>query len=304
MSKRQRTNHQHSADEPQGGGISERTPGAGEKALDLDVLTRDDMLLDALGKGEATPADDELAALLAAWHADLTHGAPEPAHLRPPVADADAPASAATVPLRPDAPSRRPRPWTLRLAAAAAAFLALVSGLGIGSRSAEPGSPLWSLAKLLYPQQAEVRVVERTIAEARAALAAGRPDQARQLVDQAREELTVVTDPSAVDRLRGELDALSAQLRATPSTVAPTAGSPSPSRTPSGRPTSSTPRPGNTATSAPAPMPSQPGTSGAEPSEARSPLLPLPQLPLPLPSSPLPGLPLPTGDLLESTTRP
>ncbi|SCF14118.1 hypothetical protein GA0074695_3758 [Micromonospora viridifaciens] len=281
-----------------------RTPGEGEEALDLEVLARDDMLLDALGRGSAAPADDDLAVLLAAWRADLADDVPEPAVLRPPAPGGDAPA----VPLRPPANSRRPRPWALRLAAAGVALLALVSGLGVGSRGAEPGSPLWSLTKLLYPQQAEVRVVERTVAEARAALAAGRHDETRHLLDRARAELTAVTDPSAVDRLRGELDALAAELAVAPTTVAPTAGAPSPA--PTGRPTDATTRPGAD-TSAPGPAPSQPGTPPAEPSgspsPARSPLLPLPQLPLPLPSSPLlppllpslPGLPLPTSGLLR-----
>ncbi|MFJ8582181.1 anti-sigma-D factor RsdA [Micromonospora sp. NPDC093277] len=273
--------------------MSERQLGSGEEAVDLEVLARDDMLLDALGRGEPAPAGDELAGLLAAWRDDLADGTPDLANLRPPTPDGDAPA----VPLHPAGRYRRPRPWTLRLAAAGIALLALVSGLGIGSRSAEPGSPLWSLTKLLYPQQAEVRVVEGTIAEARAALAARRFDRARQLVDRARNELTAVTDPSAADRLRGELDALSAQLTATPTTVAPTAATPSPA--PTVQPTGSTPRPG-TATSAPEPAPSQPDTPSGSPSGTRSPLL---QLPLPLPSSPLlpslPGLPLPTGDLLR-----
>ncbi|MEU2614733.1 hypothetical protein ABZ570_24585 [Micromonospora sp. NPDC007271] len=285
-----------------------RTPGGGEEAMDLEVLARDDMLLDALGHGEAAPTDDDLAVLLAAWRADLADGAPEPANLRPPAPNGDAPA----VPLRPAGRSLRPRPWALRLAAAGVALLALVSGLGIGSRSAEPGSPLWSLTKLLYPQQAEVRVVEQTIAEARAALAAGRLDHARQLADQAHGELTAVTDPSAVDRLRGELDALSAELTGTSTTVAQTAAPSSPA--PTLRPTGSPSRP-SAATSAPGPAPSRPGTPPAEPSgspsRAQSPLLPLPQLPLPLPSSPLPSSPLfspplsprpkqplPTGDLL------
>lgn len=38
---------------------------------DLAVLVADDLLLDALGRGEAAPADDPLAALLAAWQTDL-----------------------------------------------------------------------------------------------------------------------------------------------------------------------------------------------------------------------------------------
>jgi len=295
MSERQRAN-QPSA--------SERTPGGGEEAMDLEVLARDDMLLDALGRGEPSPAGDELAGLLAAWRADLADGVPEPVSLRPPAPDDHPPAPVPAVPLRPAGRSRRPRPWALRLAAAGVALLALLSGLGIGSRNAEPGSPLWSLTKLLYPEQAEVRAVERTIAEARAALAAGRLDDARQLVDRARDELARVSDPPTVDRLRAELDALSAELVTAPTGVPPTTVPPSlaPAVRPTGPAATS-----DATTSAPGPTLSQPATATAEPGGSpgtdKSPLLPLPELPLPLPTRsllpPLPGLPLPTGDLLR-----
>ncbi|MFU8874517.1 hypothetical protein [Micromonospora sp. SL4-19] len=283
--------------------MSERTPGNGEEAMDLEVLARDDMLLDALGRGDAAPADDELATMLAAWHADLADDASGPAHLRPSAPDGDAPDSAPAVPLRPATRSRRPRPWALRLAAAAVALLALVSGLSVGSRHAEPGSPLWSLTKLLHPQQAEVRLVERAIAEARAALAAGRLDEAQRLLDRARGQLTKVVDPPTADRLRAELDALSAELAAARAAVTPTAV-PATSA-PTTRPTDPAPRP-STATTAPGTKPAQPETPpdpSGSPGTERSPLLPLPQLPLPepIPSllSPLPKLPLPTGDLLR-----
>jgi hypothetical protein len=163
--------------------VSERTPGGGDEAMDLGTISRDDVLLDALGRGAGVPDADELAALLAAWRADLT----------------DDPATDVS----PGAPAvRRARPWTLRLAAAAVALLALVSGLGVGSHRAGPDSPLWSLTRLLYPQQAEVRAVEDSITRARAALDVGRLDDAGRLIDQARRDLAAIDDPATVDRLR------------------------------------------------------------------------------------------------------
>ncbi|MFC0032251.1 anti-sigma-D factor RsdA [Micromonospora chaiyaphumensis] len=271
-----------------------RTPGDGDEAMDLGTIARDDALLDALGRGDAAPEGDALAGLLAAWRSEL---ADEP----PTVVRPGAPAPAGDAPSRPAV--RRPRPWTLRLAAAAVALLALVSGVGIGSRDAGPGSPLWSLTRLLHPQQAEVRGIEDTIAKARAALDAGRLDDAEALVAQGRRNLARVEDPAAVTRLSAALDVLARDLAAAraataPPTTAPagttTPATPAPTAVPSPT-TSGTPRPGP-ATSGGAP---RPGSSGS-PAPADSPLLPLPKLPLPLPSVsisglPLPELPLPTG---------
>ncbi|MCW3813961.1 anti-sigma-D factor RsdA [Micromonospora sp. DR5-3] len=274
--------------------MSGRTPSGGE-AMDLEVLARDDALLDALGRGEPAPAGDELAELFAAWHADVVDGAP--AEIRPAAPTAE-PAEPTSPPARP-ARTRRPRPWTVRLAAAAVALLALGSGLGIGSRNAAPDSPLWSLTKLLYPQQAEVRDIEDSIDRARAALADGRFDEAQQLVDRARGDLEKITDAATVARLRAGLDALTRELTAARAEVRPTAVPTSPA--PGGRPTTPAARPG-TGASAPQPQPSRPPTStstspGGSASDTGKPLLPLPKLPLPpSPSlSPLlPGLPLPT----------
>ncbi|SCG70669.1 anti-sigma-D factor RsdA [Micromonospora inositola] len=278
--------------------MTERTPG-GEEAMALEVIARDDLLLDALGRGEEASTDDGIAAMLAAWRADVAAEVPEPAELRPPTPTGDGGATEPPVPLA-AARSRRSRPWALRLAAAVVAVLALVSGLGISSRNAGPSSPLWTLTKLLYPQQAEVRGVEETIARARAALTAGRFDEAQRLVDQARRELTGITDPATVDRLREQLDALTRQLVAERADAAPPA---TPPVTPA---PSSAPLPGPTARATqapvPAPKPTKPGTGstpgGSATGGGGDPLLPLPRLPLPpLPSpsllSPLPGLPLP-----------
>ncbi|MFG2164567.1 anti-sigma-D factor RsdA [Micromonospora chersina] len=270
-----------------------RTPGDGDEAMDLGTIARDDALLDALGRGEPAPDGDALAGLLAAWRSDLGE---EPTGVRPAAPDVveEAPARRTV---------RRPRPWALRLAAAAVALLALVSGLGISSRDAGPGSPLWSLTKLLHPQQAEVRGIEDTIDRARAALDAGRLDDAEALIAQARRDLARVEDRAAVARLGAALDVLARDLAAAravtaPPSAAPASGPATPA--PTAVPTPSvtgTPRPGP-ATSGGSP---RPGTSSS-PDPADSPLLPLPRLPLPsvsvsvsVPGLPLPGLPLPSG---------
>ncbi|MEV0428588.1 anti-sigma-D factor RsdA [Micromonospora sp. NPDC050495] len=289
--------------------MSERMAGGGDEAMDLDVLARDDLLLDALGRGEPAPAGDDLAAMLAAWHADVADEAPP---LRPAAPDAEAdPADAETDPAESlDAtvtplPARRPR-RAVRLAAAGVALLALAGGLGVASRSAEPGGPLWSLTKVLYPQRAEVRDVEALIAQARAAWDAGRLDEARDLIDRAGRELADVTDPATAARLRAELDALARDLAAAsapPPAPAPSVATPAvPSVSPTTGPSAPRPAP------SPSPRQSRPATSPAPTSSASDgggllpglplPTLPLPPLPVPSLSPLLPGLPLPTSGLL------
>lgn len=255
-----------------------------DEAMDLGTLARDDALLDALGRGDQVPEGDEIATLLAAWRADLADdSATEVRPAAPPEEGA----------ARPRPAVRRARPWTLRLAAAAVVLIALVSGLGVGSRNAGPDSPLWSLTRLLYPQQAEVRSIEDTIGRARTALSEGRLDDAERLIGQARRDLAAVDDPATVDRLRVTIDMLARELAAAREATAPATTGPTGAPTGPGPTTTGTPRP---PASGAAPQPS------TSPSAATSPLLPLPQLPLPTGPllSPLPSLPLPlpTDDLL------
>ncbi|NYF59251.1 anti-sigma-D factor RsdA [Micromonospora purpureochromogenes] len=289
-------------------------PDSGEQ-LDLGTVTRDDLLLDALGRGDEGTDGDDLAAMLAAWRADVTADVDETGRSSglPAVgteADQRAGSDLPTGPVRVGgARSRRPRPWALRLAAAVAAVLMLATGLGVGSRSAGPESPLWALTKVLHPEQAAVRTVEDIIARARDAVAAGRLDEARRLVDQAQRELTSVTDPADATRLRAEIDAVLRDLAAPSCPTWPRCATPAaptgPTSTPLG-PTAANP-PGTAApgpaTTAPTRPPAQPAP---EPTAGSNllPLPPLPRLPLsPAPSPsllpPLPGLPLPTGGLLD-----
>lgn len=269
-----------------------RASGDGAEAMDVATLVRDDALLDALGRGEPAPEEgDPVAVLLAVWRADVAGD---------------------TVVLRvvPGRRSRR-RSWVMRLAAGVVAVAAVAAGLGAGSRAAEPGSPLWSLTRLLYPQEAEARIVEEGIARAGASLDAGRVGEAQRHVDQARGELPAIGDTAVADRFRGQLDVLAARIvaaraAATPSATPP--ASPVPAPVPSAAPPASpSPTGGATrtpATTPPAPATSAPPASGGEAEPEPSPTggspLPLPE-PEPIPSllSPLPDVPLlPADDLL------
>ncbi|MFI6266555.1 anti-sigma-D factor RsdA [Micromonospora sp. NPDC051006] len=268
--------------------MTEQTRAGGDE-LDLATIARDDQLLDALSRGEPGPAGDDVAALLAAWRSDVD-GDREQRLIR---AGGEA---------RPPVPAAGPPPVTrgaLRLAAAVVTLLVIATGLGVGSRHAGPTSPLWSLTRVLYPEQAQVRGVEDSIARARDAVAAGQLDEARHLIEQAHRELAGVTDPAVVARLRAELDALDrellAALPAPPPAPVPSAGAPTP------RPSTAVPRPSDSG----APTPSAPGPAPSSGGPGLPGLLPLPPLPLPtsdpdsdpptLPLPSLPVLPLPTG---------
>lgn len=279
---------------------------------DLSVLVRDELLIDSLGRGEPAPAGDGLATLLAAWRADIvtpgTGTVASPAgnggHASA-VQTSDGPAEtvrsgdaivAEASPVTPLRPPRRQRRPPRAAVAAAVGALVLATGLGVGSWRAGPTDPLWSLTKALYPHQAEIRQVEHVLDQARAALASGQVDEARRFIAVARGQLAGINDPTAVARLRADLDALNADL--------PTdAATPTPARTPNGATTAPAPavsitvRPGDPAALPTPTMSPRPEDSA---SEARPPLVPLaptlspaPDLPTPLPS--LSGLPLPTG---------
>ncbi|MFC4017114.1 hypothetical protein ACFOW4_04040 [Micromonospora sp. GCM10011542] len=294
-----------------------------DEELDLAVVARDDATLDALGRDEAVADGDLLTEMLTAWRAEVVAD----------TADADtriyavgtsggrdhvdlpAPAlPSATGPAR----SRPPRRRAWRLAAAVIAALVLATGLGVGSRNAGPTSPLWSLTRVLYPERADVSSVEYTIAQARDAAAAGRLDEARQLIEQARRELARVTDPTDAARLRAEIDAVLRDLAIPACPTWPRCGTapaspalPPAASTPAG-PRPSSPAPRTTAPArppaAPAPSPSTrpellPSLPGLPPPPLPGPSV-LPSLPSPsvlpsLPGLPLPGLPLPTGGLLD-----
>jgi hypothetical protein len=287
-----------------------------DEELDLATVARDDATLDALGRGEAVAGGDLLTEMLTAWRADVAVDAAD-ARTTTVLADATNPGRGnaevpAGIPL-PAAGSGRPRPlrrrvW--RMTAAVIAALVLATGLGVGSRNAGPASPLWSLTKVLYPERADVSSVEYTIARARDAAAAGRFDEARQLIEQAQRELARVSDPADAARLRAEIDAVLRDLAVPACPTWPRCGTTAVSPTRSPASTAGSTHPSRPATGATGPA--QQTTTSARPPAAPAPSpsarpLPLPSLPdlppppLPSPSllpSLLPGLPLPTGGLL------
>ncbi len=184
---------------------------------DLAAVQADDALLDALAAGmRVSPAprygtgsgsahfgggdrrygpDDEIADILAAWKAEVD------AEPIPELVDLDT--AVATV-LASSRPSRR----LLRLAPIAAAAALVVIGMGgvtVGSASAEPGSALWPVSKVLFSERASsveaADRVETHIVKAKVALTQGDPAAASQELKQADTDLGKVRPQEGHEQL-------------------------------------------------------------------------------------------------------
>lgn len=179
------------------------------------------------------------------------------------------------------------------LIGAAAAAIVLI-GLGVAAHESGPGSPLWPLTRLAYPQHAEVVAAESAIDDARSAVDAGRYDDARRLLAVASSHVARVDNQATARRLRTEIADIQREL----DTIAPVTPAPAAPAPPSGagNPASPTPTPPPVGT-APGGGQPQPGqTAGEAPATTRPPILQTPPLPS-LPVPPPPSLPLPTSIL-------
>jgi len=273
--------------------MSDVTRSPHDEPFNLAALQADDLLLDALGRGQtegvasAATSDDEVGALLAAWRMDLSTEIPQTS-----LGTVDNVATVQSVvdSLGSGRTSRARRTSSrLRIAVAAAVVGVLAGGTTIAAANATPGSPLWSISQVINPARAHRLAAEDALAQARQAIADKHPDQAAQLLDKAAKLIADVRDPQQAARLRAELAALEKLLvDAAPGITLPgTSPKPQPSSSPSG-----TPHP------SPAPSSTKGGGSGLPghlpsllPEPTQAPLPPLKSLlPTTLPSLPLPGL--------------
>jgi hypothetical protein len=220
----------------------------------------DDLLLSSLAAGSSAPPGDELAGMLAAWRADIDA---EPLPQLRPATESDRKPVPLPVPLpvllpvqrrRPfrgtsgsTGPSgagpgrpRTPRPLVVALAAAVLAF----GGLAVASATAQPGTPLWPITRVLFGDTAKSRLAaqeaEKLLDQARAAIAAGDKVGAAKLVEAARVQIGQISDPEARTRLTGEADDLWGKILVMPlnGTSAAPGGGPVP-----GQPGQPTPTP-------------------------------------------------------------
>jgi hypothetical protein len=186
--------------------------------VDLVAVQADDELINALSAGMSVSspgvtgydADDRVAAILAAWKADVD------AEPIPELVDLDT-AVAAVVAGRP----RSSRARHLAPVAAAAAFLVLaIGGVSVTSYNAEPDDALWAVSKVLYAERAEsveaAARVEDRIASAKEALVAGQPALAAQELARAEEDLSSVRPQEGQSELAETQDFLEAKAAETP----------------------------------------------------------------------------------------
>lgn len=235
-------------------------PSPRPRPVTLEQARADDLLLDALGRGEPAPEGDEIAGLLAAWRTELsTDPSVDPAPV--------------------SAPVRAWSGWRVRLVAAAALVTVATAGTSLAAANAGPDSPLWPVTQLVNPDRAEVATAQNTLDQARRAITEGRQADARRLLDQAAGQIAKVRDPAAAGRLRAELDALRRSLVPAVSGSAPAVAPTAPGSTPGGHAATPTPAPGGGAPS------SSPSAGGGGRGGGGG------ILPTQLPSLPLPSLP-------------
>jgi hypothetical protein len=237
------------------------------------TLERDDELLTALSQGVRPDPDDPIIELLADWHADIS------------------------TPLPATAPARTRRRFLRPFLVAAAAAVFALGGTAALAATAQPGSPLWPITKIIYPDRADSRTAakaaQRLLDQAATAIAEHRYPDALAALTAARPQIDLVTDRDTRQRLEDRWVLLRAAL------ISLSPGTPIAAPTPPGTA-------GNPGT-APSPAPSHTYGGGGVVPPLPLPSLPLPSLPVsssPLPSLPLPSLPLTVPSILPSLPLP
>ncbi|MBW0089784.1 hypothetical protein I4I73_05280 [Pseudonocardia sp. KRD-184] len=190
-----------------------------DEPIDLVAVQADDELISALAAGMSVSspgvggydADDQVAALLATWRAEVDR---EPL---PELVDLDTAMAAVRSSSRP--PSRRAR-HLFPLAAAAAMIVFTVGGVSVGAAEAKPGDTLWGVSRVLYAERAEsVEAAERVevrIDEAKQALSRGEPAVAAQALAAAEEDLVAVRAEEGLAELAEAQSFLEAKAAETP----------------------------------------------------------------------------------------
>ncbi|GGL30936.1 anti-sigma-D factor RsdA [Nocardia jinanensis] len=258
--------------------------GAGSEPVDIVAVRRDDELIDAISRGGPVPTESteelQLATLLADWRAEIVApplpGAPD---LDTVVAAVNQEIGARQARIGAQSKGRL---RLLRPIATTAAALALVfGGLSAFSYQAEPGDTLWRVKEVVFSEQAQSTVVQYAgddLAAAQTLLEQGKPDEARERLEQASANTTQVNDPTKRNELVERWNQLFEEVRKViPPEVAAQLEQSAPSPDPGApvqpsSPGGSTQRPGSTVSTTPGPdsqlpfdRPSSPG-GGDKPS--------------------------------------
>ena len=215
-----------------------RAFGAGDDLVDgpvdLAAVRADDSLLDAIAGGALSGGadafsggdvfgrpgqdDDHLAAILAAWKADIE------AEPMPELVDLDEAADA--VEAGHAARDRRASRTRRRMpfAVAAAAIAVALSGFTVAVHSAQPGDAMFGLTKVLFSQQADnaqkTQQVRETIVAANDAIAKGDRATAQSLLQSAGNQIQAVQaddQPPLVQQRQDVLKSLAPTAPASPS---------------------------------------------------------------------------------------
>lgn len=219
--------------------------------IDFVAVQADDELISALAVGMAVSApgvggydtDDRVAAMLAAWKADVD------AEPIPQLIDIDAATAAVKSGRAPSSNFRYLRP----LAGAAALLVFAVAGASIGAQDSRPGDPLWAVSKVLYEEHAEsveaLAVVEGAQQRARELLAVGDKDGAAAALEEGKAAATEVLaedgqgvvvqelmhlEAAVADTIPGVPNAVEEPVQQQPAATGPTNASPG---SPAGQPT-------------------------------------------------------------------
>lgn len=252
--------------------------GAGSEPVDIVAVRRDDELIDAIARGGPIPTESteelQLATLLADWRAEIVApplpGAPD---LDTVVAAVNQEIGARQARIGAQSGGRL---RLLRPIATTAAALALVfGGLSAFSYQAEPGDALWRVKEVVFSEQAQSTVVQYAgddLAAAQTLLEQGKPDEARERLEQASTNTTQVNDPVKRNELVDRWNQLFEEVRKViPPEIAAQLEQSAPSPDPGApvqpsAPGGTTQRPGSTVSTTPGPdsqlpfdRPSSPG---------------------------------------------
>jgi hypothetical protein len=238
---------------------SDRNTVNGKHGPAWRAVEADDRALDALA-AVGPGSDDPAFRLLAAWRDDIDADPPVPlpAHVPPPRS-------------RYQRRGRRRR----RMGVAAGLAVLATSGMmtvALFSATAQPGSPLFEVTKVIYPDTAAYRerlaTAQRDIYHAKRAAAAGREDDARRYLDDADRHSRDI-DGDDADRVRRQADQVREHLNNGKSDEAHSKShstGPGSSAAPSSSPT---PAPSDSASASPSPSPSdEASTESSEESTA------------------------------------
>lgn len=216
-----------------------------------DVLA-DDRLVETVGSGELTAADacDEVVALLVAWRDHVDAGA---VPLHPDLDEAEVALRAATRGARWRVPLRVLSP----VAAAAAAVVVALTGIGWAAHQSTPGEPLWGVSQTLFAGHSRsvqaAANASAALTEAESAMASGTPDRARTALQRAAADLGAVGTDEGRQNLENRHAELQARLDGvTTPAPAPPPVAPAPAVAPPAPPSQSTVAPVTTTPTPPA----------------------------------------------------